>query len=355
MQFEHFITKGAIVMSAEKVVMLHQNQVYDQIQKFLNIKGLKSENTKINYTKHIKDFFNIIRPDVKDIRFLKEEDVQITLDDFEDFILTLKDEGNYKNNTINTKVRAVKSLIKYLFSKNIIKDIGFIQAGQVENLPEIVDSYGVLTVDEVLKMADLAYEERELGEIKYYLILFALDTCLRQRAILRLKWSDFEIREDCVVVHAVDKGNKKFNSKISKEFYNELLKLKKYNKPEVFPISSDSINDMMKRLRNKMNIADERNIVFHSIRKAGVTFQYRITGDILQAKKAANHSNIHTTTRYIGETDYGVIGAVSAGNRMDENLYKNVSYEELLKAIENCPKDVQLIINIKLKEIVDKI
>lgn len=340
-------------MSVEKVVVLHQNNVYDQIQKFLDLKGLKSDNTKRSYLTHIRNFFSIVRPEIPDLRFLKEEDVQITLDDFEDFIITLKEEGDYKNNTINTKVRAVKSLLKYLYSKKIVKDIGYIQAGQIENLPEIVDSYGVLTVDEVFQLAELALQERELGEIKYYLILFALDTCLRQKAILRLKWSNFEVRDNYVIVHAIDKGNKKYNSKISKEFYNELLSIKKYGKSEVFPISSDSINDMMKRLRIKMNIPNERNIVFHSIRKAGVTFQYRITGDILQAKKAANHSNIQTTMRYIGENDYGIVGAVSSANKLDEKLYTKVTHDQLVEAIKNCPKDIQLMINIKLKEIIN--
>lgn len=340
-------------MGVEKVVVLHQSNVYEQIQRFLDLKGLKSENTKKSYSTHIRDFFSIVRPEIPDLRFLKEEDVQITLDDFEDFIITLKEEGDYKNNTINTKVRAVKSLLKYLYSKKIVKDIGYIQAGQIENLPEIVDSYGVLTVEEVFKLAKLALQERKFGEIKYYLILFALDTCLRKKAILRLKWSDFEVRDDYVIVHAIDKGNKKFNSKISKEFYNELLNIKKYGENKVFPISSESVNDMMKRLRIKMNIPSERNIVFHSIRKAGVTFQYRITGDILQAKKAANHSNIQTTMRYIGENEYGVIGAVSFGNKIDEELYTKVTHEQLVEAIKSCPKDTQLMVNIKLKEIIN--
>ena len=69
--------------------------------------------------------------------------------------------------------------------------------------------------------------------------------------------------------------------------------------------------------------------------------------------KAAGHSNPIVTMRYLDLRDYGITGAVSFGNKIDEELYKKVTHEELIKAIENCPKDIQLILNIKLNEIIN--
>jgi hypothetical protein len=127
--------------------------------------------------------------------------------------------------------------------------------------------------------------------------------------------------------------------------------LKTDNSDKVFDISGRRIDDMMTRLKEKANIASERNIVFHSIRKAGVTYRYRVTGDILEAQRSAGHSNITTTQIYLENEDYGSIGAVSSAGKLDMELYKKVDQETLIKAIEMTKKDFQLILNLKIQEL----
>ncbi|MGG2091305.1 site-specific integrase [Bacillus sp. S13(2024)] len=338
-------------MLTENVVKLNSNEIYEQIEKFLKKKAYRSENTKRSYEKSIKKFFEVIKK--KEVHFLQRADVQITLDDIENFIIHMYDLNELKNKTINNYVTAVKELLRYLHSKKLVDDISFIDAKQIDRLPEVKNKYGVLSVDEVLQMAELAKEEREKGEIKRLLILFSLDTCIRQQASLNLKWTDFEEREDGILVRAVDKGNKDFRPKIANWFYQELLSLKKNDNGYVFDLTVDNIKGMMKRVREKMNFPKERNIVFHSIRKAGVHFQYRVTGDILQAKKAANHSNINVTMDYVEEEDYGVIGAVSTSGGIDINIIKEISHEDLLKVIDSCKKDLQLILALKINEMLN--
>src|SRR5690606_8192613 len=132
-----------------------------------------------------------------------------------------------------------------------------------------------------------------------------------------------------------------------------LLQIKKKSvSNKVFDISENSIQEMMNYLKEQMDFEDKRNIVFHSIRKCGVTFQYRISNDILQAKKAAGHSSLANTQIYVGETDYGVLGVISSKGKLDDELYKKVSHQELLSAIDSLNKDQRLLLNIKLKEIV---
>lgn len=334
-------------MNTEKIVQLYDNKLYEDIMIFLNEMGVESEHTRKAYEIDIRQFFKLIKG--KDLEYLTLSDVQLRKNDVEKFKQLLLEEGMARS-TINRKISAIRSLLENLKANDWDVNTNFFK--KVKWLKTQDNKYGILDVHEIWEMAWLARKkEREYKEIKYYFILFALDTCLRKQAILNLKWSDFEEVEDGVIVHAIDKGNKEFRQKISKEFYNELLSIKKDDDERVFPISSQSVDDMICRLKKIMNIPDKRNITFHSIRKAGITFQYRITGDITQAMKAAGHSNPTTTMRYLDLRDYGVIGAVSFGNKIDEKLYKKVSHEELIKAIENCPKDVQLIVNIKLKEI----
>jgi integrase len=339
-------------MNTQKVVRLYDNKLYNDIEIFLNEMGVESEHTRKAYETDIRQFFRLIK--YKELEHLTLEDVQLRKNDIEKFKQILLDSGEFARSTINRKLSAIRSLLEDLKANEWDINTNFFK--KVKWLKTQDNKYGILDIHEVWEMANLAREkEREYKEIKYYFILFALDTCLRKNAILNLKWTDFKGVEDGVIVNAVDKGNKEFRQKISKEFYNELLSIKKEGEERVFPISVDSVNNMVSRLRKLMNIPEERNITFHSIRKAGVTFQYRITGDITQAMRAAGHANPIVTMRYLDMRDYGVTGAVSFGNKIDEELYKKVSHEELLKAIENCPKDMQLILNIKLKEIIDKL
>lgn len=339
-------------MIANKVAKINENMVYDQIIKFLRQKGYKSDNTKKAYEADIRLFFRLIKDKEKksEIEFLTIDDVQLTLDDFEDFIDIMMEEG-LSHSTINRKVASVKSLIKYLASKDIVNNINYLKL--IPHLSRNEESFGVLEVNEVFEMAKLAYQtERELREQKRLLILFALDTCIRKSALLNLKWSNFIERENDVLVQGVDKRNKKFRNIINKDFYEELLSIKS-DSQKVFTISKDSINDMMQRLKKIMNIPEERNIKFHSIRKAGVTFKYRITGDILEAQKAANHSSLATTQRYLNYENVGVLGAVSTLGNVDPDAYKKADYDTLIKALEACPKDVKYIVNVNIKKIIN--
>jgi integrase len=324
------------------------NEVYEQIQMFLRKKGLKSEKTAVNYEKDIKDFFKLVRG--KQLNELNKNDIQVTLEDFDRFILEMVDSEKYENATINRKVIAVKRLLRTLHANKLVNDISYFS--EIERLPENVKGYGALSVDEVLRLAELALKEREKGKIKHYLILFALDTCIRKSALLNLKWSDFDEREDGVIVKVVDKGNSQFRQKISKEFYYELLTIKNGSE-YVFPMDRKTVDRMMKRLVSQMDELKNRNIVFHSIRKAGVTFQYRLTGDLTQAKKAANHKKIETTLIYIQEQDYGITGAVSSSQNVDLDLYKKVPYEVLLAATEQMKNDYKIILNMKINEILN--
>jgi integrase len=344
-------------MLSEKVVVLNQGEVHDQIQRFLYRKGLDSENTKLAYEKNIKRFFEFVKG--KELQFLTKKDIQLSLDDFEDFVEHLKEECKLNPKTINQHTTSVKELIRYLSSKKdsqgrkFIEDVSYLEASKQIRLKENKNKRGVLSVNEVFDMADLVLKEREKGEIKRLLILFSLDTCIRLSAARNLKWTDFEEREMDVLVTYVDKGNKDFRPKISKKFYNDLLSIKQEDNEIVFDISESSVEGMMKRLKESMFIPTSRKISFHSFRKAGAVFQYRITGDIMMAKAALGHSNVNTTMDYLEDEKEGILGAVSSAGNLNLNAYKEVSHEDLLKTIDQLPKNLKYILSIKLQEVLN--
>jgi hypothetical protein len=103
-----------------------------------------------------------------------------------------------------------------------------------------------------------------------------------------------------------------------------------------------------------MNIQPERNIVFHSVRKAFGTLVWRMTGDIEEARRALRHSNIATTQIYLGAGNFELNDSIFSVDKIDNDLYKNVTHDDLLSAISSMPKNIQLIINMKLQELLNK-
>lgn len=330
------------------VTVLNNNLVYDQIQRFLIKKEQKSIGTRKAYETDIKIFFNAVRG--KEIKFLTREDVNLTIDDFEDFINYHQQNEIYSNKTINGKVSAVKSLLKYLKVKKLIDD-DLSYFSEVTTLPEKRNSYGILTLDEVLKWAELAMTEKHKPKEKRLLILLALDTCIRKEAILNLKWSDFEVKENQVLVKGIDKGNKEFRHDISEKFYNELLEIKSDSELVFNGISNSMIHDMIKRFKQQTNIDTDRNIVFHSIRKAGGTFRYKASGgDIVSVQRALGHSDSKVTSLYLGETTSNSLGAISSISDIDTELYKKVEHEVLIKVIENLSETERYLLNKKIED-----
>lgn len=343
-------------MLAKNVVKLDNTQIYDQIEKYLTKHSYKSEETERAYRKDIELFFKLIKD--KELKYLNEEDIQLTLDDFEDFIDKLykaeDKDGNrlFQNTTINRKIAAIKGVTKYLYGKKLINDISFLEL--IDSLPKISKHYGVLESHEVFDLAEWALTERTKGETKRLLILFSYDTCARLDECLSMKWNDIVVKEEVVLISGIGKGNKEFRSTISKDFYNELLKLKKEDSETVFNLSERRVSDMMARARKHFNIPQEREIVFHSLRKSGASYRFRVTGDILEAKKALNHSSLATTELYLQKLDYGAMGAVSSSGKHNDNLYNEVEHDVLLEAISQLPKDSKFILNIKIQEILNK-
>lgn len=329
--------------------------VYNQIKRFLRDHRRRSKCTAHNYERDIRRFFKVTRNN-KEIEHLAKEDLIYTPDEMEDYYAYLIDKQGVGINTANRYVTSVRECIKYLHYKKMVEDINFLNI-KTYTVPS--NQYGVLTIDEVLEMAEIVSGQGRVDKrmVKRYLIMFAVDTSARLADCLNLKWSNFiDIEGDREVgIRVIGKGDKEFKPKINREFYRELLQLKTGVSDYVFDIHRNSVNTMMKQLREEMNIPKERNITFHSFKKAGVDFMWKKTRDINQARKAANHSSIEVTQKYIDtDEDYGARGFFSSSNSIDEKLFQKVDIRTLKKAINQLDKGQQAYINLKVNEIVSQ-
>lgn len=339
------------------VIKLNNTIVKEHIDLFLAKKARKSDETKIGYERDIKKFFQIVKGKEK-LEFLTEEDLVLSYKDFEKFINVLETQRTkdgdlkYSSKTINRNISAVKSLLRELSKFNLIEKSNILFLSDVESLPEDDNEYDAFTEEEIEYLKTFALEERNQKQIKHFLIRLAYETCLRKEALLSLKWSDFKIEEDQVKFKAIDKGNKTHRRTIGIEFFDELKSIRQDNKEEVFNISTKTINIMMKNFVKKLPTETvDRKLVFHSIRKASANFAYSTTKDILYVQELLGHSSLETTQIYVKNLDFGNVGAESLKARVDGQLYRNSSLEELIAAIELLPESQRVLINLKLNQL----
>jgi integrase len=318
-----------ITVSAEKVVNINDYSVYNDINAYLgeldlNKKpGEKHSSTRLSYEATIRQFFKIMTKDKKEIEHLILSDLVFSKGEIKQYRNYLKENLGYSNSTINQKMTAIKSLFEEL--KSIDYDVNP-SVFKLKRLKSPVNSYGDLSHTEADRFAEVALSETKLGFLKHCLILFASRTSFRLDEILNIKWQDFDCENGVYIVKTkIAKGQQERSTSISEKLYRKLEVLREENKKLkifkssdiVFPISEPSINHMMKRLRVKLNIEDERRIVFHSFRGVAIDWAYENEG-VEAAIRHSGHSNYDTMIKHYvkNKKDF----TQTPGIKMDEEV-----------------------------------
>lgn len=328
-------------------------EVYDQIIRFLREHNRSSSNTASAYERDIRQFFEYTRD--KHIEHLQEGDLHYSIEEIEDYQAYLIDSLELSVSTSNRHITSVSECMRHLHRRGLIADVGFLDIRRPKANPR---SYDGLTVAEVMEAKKLVGNKgnKRTAKIKEALILFSLDTCARREECMSLKWSDFEVtKDDKIIVETVAKGNKTMKRTISRDLYERLLQVKEDDSDRVFNISDSTVDRMMSDIREGLGIDPEkRYIVFHSIRKAGAQWIWEEVRDINQVSQALGHASIQTTELYINKNeDYGVKGVISSLDSVGEDLYKQVTHEQLIQAIEGLGMDKRLSINLELQRVLN--
>lgn len=326
-------------------------EVFDQIVRFLRGHQRESKNTFVAYDRDIRQFF--LKTRGKNIEHLTQKDLVFTSNEFDDYQSYLIDEMKLSKSTSNRNITSISECIKALHKQELIENIRFLD---IKRPTITANSHDGLTHDEIIQASEfvLTQGRESTARVKNLLILFCFDTCMRLEECLNLTWSNFIVKDDGLVsVRTQAKGNKTMIRDIDFVFYEKLLLLKRNDSEKVFNIGVATVNRMMPDIREYLGIdPNNRNIVFHSIRKAGAQFLWEEFRDINQVSRALGHSSIQTTELYINKDEtYGILGAISSSYRVDSDSYKTVSHEDLLKAIGSLGKDKQMFINLELQKI----
>ncbi|MED3550170.1 tyrosine-type recombinase/integrase [Cytobacillus praedii] len=322
-----------------------------------DFEGERTDRTQKEYETDIRQFYYLMKNKFKgkELEFLTMEDLYISKDTFKNYIEVLKTlrktNGDflYTNKTINRKKSSVRNYLRYLKNEDYIQeDISYLSS--IKGEKERSKSYGAYEPHEVLEIAERAMREKRNGEEKRLLILLIYKTGLRKDETLQLTWDDFIEKEDGVAIQFVGKGYEDYEMMIPNDFYEELKSIKGESN-KVFQMSPRSISDMITRINEDMGLSKKRKLVLHSIRKCFGTVVYRATGDINEARKALRHSSIATTQLYLGTENFKLHNTLFGVDKLDNELYKKVDHETLIKALENCPKSLLLTLNLKINEI----
>lgn len=263
--------------------------------------------------------------------------------------------GKYTNSTINNRLIPLKKLIEFLSGYGMII-YAVSGLSLVKELPDDREEIEMIPFEEAMRYIKYTEENLPNGFEKSMVLSLALDTGLRLEEVMKLKWNQFKVDGNVVVINSTKenrgKGNDHYLDKIDLDFYNELLTLKNES-DKLFSMSSRTMERVIEDLNKVFGNLNEEGkglYSFHSIKKTCVTMVYRRTGCILQAQKKARHKSIETTRRYLRVEDIEITGMISIMKKSDDNLYKEASQESLLRAIEKLPYEAKILLNSHLKE-----
>lgn len=322
----------AVMEKSRNVVRMpaNQNLIFKHIQSYLRNKSNRSENTERAYRSDIQQFFTYMKG--KDLESLTESDLHILNSDMMDYQTFLLEQNS--NNTTTRKIASVISLFSFLKKNGYSVDPDMLR---VDALTKDEKAYGFLSPDEIDKMIALVGEHRN-GEEKKLLIMLAVRTSLRKNALLNLRWRDISKsrdKEDVYIISSTDQFDKGkvIYKEIHRKMYDKLLILKTDGE-NIFNIGERTVDVMMKKLCKDMGIEKERNITFHSLKKAGVEYVYTLTGDIRAAQMQAGHSNIEVTGRTYLPKEVNIAG-MAMDEDIDKDIFNKMTKEQLIELMES--------------------
>jgi integrase/recombinase XerD len=339
------------------------NNVYTDIMTVLN--DYKDE-TKKEYYRCVTEFFKFYHG--KEINEMTKDEVEFITDGTIKEKITLKHTTKYRNHlkkkhpeapaTVNKKMAGLKTVYKKLQGYGYdVEHIAF----AVKPLKVNFKSYGVLSVEQVKVMAELALEEKFHGFEKHLYILLAAITSVRVDALLSATWADikFNKKTDFYNVKVLDKGDEYSVSPFEKDLYEKLIQLKTentVNTDKVFVnLTVDSVNDCVKRLAEKMGIPKEDRITTHSLRKVGACYELESSGDVYMAARQTGHRSIQVLVDHYTDknVDQGRLAGIRMMKSFDEAVFSLVDKDELLKLLKEHDPNAYRKLGLTIQDMID--
>jgi len=334
------------VREQNNVTPMRDYRLQDDIQSWFNRLSEESSNTRTNYERSVRFFFEVLLN--KSLEHLTLTDIQIRRVDLDNFVTKMSNmkkargEGTYSTTTVNQTVDRVSAFYKYLATNEYpVNPAIFHKAGRKERDAE---KHPILTWEQVERIMDIVRGYDENGETFALLIETAVKTCFRKEALLSLTLQNFKrLNENLWIAKVYDKGE--WNEKpVKRGLYERLVE--HHHKTQdptgrLFTVSSDQVQTMVERVRKDAGF----HFVFHSFKKAGMLEVSNITGgDIKAIQEMGNHKDATTPIEYYMEfnKDWENHPALQIGEALDLSVFDSLDKVQLLELIKKSERAIQM-------------
>jgi integrase len=337
-------------LAQEQVIEIGINYINEYYEAFLNKFG---EGTSKNYKTDLGIFFEVTynkspqHVTIEDLKNTKMLDAMKFLNYLTEEVEKKKNgevvlEPRYKNNSVNRKINAVKSFLRFM--NGDFEDISDSIFKGVETLNPDLDSESYDGLDWMEAVQIWEYAQDNYGvDSDQLAMLFKLAsiTSIRLDALLNSTWEDnwftkIENGIEVDYIQVIDKG-KKHKKPVSPKFYIELQKKLGDGVGRLFPNLYDKkVGKVLKEIVKALGFDPRRNIVFHSFKKAGVMRALVLTGNMYKAKEQGNHSSMTTAEKYYLKYKECLTGMISYSMDEDMDIESEISEyskDELISAI----------------------
>ncbi len=244
-----------------------------------------SPNTIISYKTDLQQFTDFLNKDI----------TETTHEDIENFIKSLRKQGN-TTSTTNRKLSSIKSFYKYLFKEKIIEynPADLVESGKIDRkLPNYT------TIEDFKTLIDTVDNLRDKLLIN---LLFASGA--RRVEIVSLKKTDIDFNSNLIKLKG--KGSKERVVPVHENIIKDLkVRCDAISSKWVFPskinkgnhITPRQVNQIITKWIKAANLED-KNLTPHSFRHAFGKYMYENGGDIKSIKDMMGHESINTTDIY---------------------------------------------------------
>lgn len=293
-------TNNNYLINEDKIVLSFTEELLEEYKNSMDLK----QASKKTYIASIRIFLNWLKGN--NINQVEYE----TILKYKDYLL-----ANYKANTCNTHIIAIKDLFKWLETKGIKNIAKYVKKVKTEN----VFSREMLTLDQEKQILTNIDRTTLEGARAYALFKLMAITGLREIEVINANINDIKVNDTRPVLYIKGKGqNAKDNFVILPngvlKAIQDYLKLRGVNSDTEPLFTSTSNRNLNGRLTTmtiqriikglyKDNGIYNANITTHSLRHTCISNAIHKGANIEQVKAMARHHNINTTMIYYHNID----------------------------------------------------
>lgn len=307
--------------------------LHDYFFEHLGIRKKASEKTIKAYKQSINEFRSYLR-DHKKKSFLSLELSDFNKDNVYDFLVYLRDIKGQKSSTLNLRLAALKSFIRYCGDEDPEMTALYISLSRIHKFkdPERNGRVEYLTEEQLKLLFGIPDTSTKLGRRDRFIMIMLYETGARIEEFLSIQLSDIVRQENCVQVRLHGKGDKtryipllndvvpymdifleEFHpDSTDKEFLIYTVHQNKHTK-----MTEGTVNHLLKKYASVATKTDPlfpRDLHCHTMRHSIAMAMYKKGVPLTYIKDFLEHANLNSVSIYAHADKETVSEALEAAN-----------------------------------------